>query len=34
MWTMTPRPPLWNLLMVKHAILGPEALQNAEEEWI
>ena len=33
-WTMTPRPPSGNLLMVKHAILGPEALQNAEEEWI
>ena len=34
MWTMTPRPPPLNLQMVKHAILGPEALQNAEEEWI
>ena len=31
---MTPRPPLRNLLMVKHAIVGLEALQNAEEEWI
>jgi len=31
---MTPRPPPRSLLMVKHAIIGPEALQNAEEEWV
>jgi len=31
---MTPIPPPWNLQMVKHAIVGLEALQNVEEEWI
>lgn len=34
MRTMTPRPPPRNLLIVKHAIIGPEPLQVAEEEWI
>jgi len=34
MWTMTPRPPSWNRMLVKHAIIGTEALQNVEEEWI
>jgi len=34
MWTMTPRPPPWNRLLVKHTIIGPEALQNAQKEWI
>ena len=27
----TPTPPPWNRLLVKHDIIGPEALQNAEK---